>query len=67
MYLYKLTHIDICSIKHHHDNNHDLMVVLICFVVIADSLDGSRDKGTASDEKCMSSVHDDHCKSFVIL
>ena len=23
------------------DNNHDLMVVLVCFVVIPDSLDGS--------------------------
>ena len=67
MYLYKLTHVEICMIIYNHDNNHDLMVVLICFVVIADSLDGSRDKGTASDENCMSSVHDDHGKSFVIF
>ena len=43
------------------------MAVLICFVVIADSLDGSKDKGTASVENCMSSVHDDCGKSFVIF
>ena len=67
MYLYKLTHIDICIIKHNHDNNHDLMVVLICFVVIADSLDSRNDKGTASDENSMPCVNDDHGKSFVIF
>ena len=54
-------------IIHNHDNNHDSMAVLICFVVIADSLDGSRDKGTASDANTMSCVNDDHGKSFVIF
>ena len=67
MYLYKLTHIDICIIKHHYDNNHDLMVVLICFVNIADSLDSRKDNGTASDENSMPCVNDDHGKSFVIF
>ena len=67
MYLYKLTHIEICMIIHNYDNNHDLMVVLICFVVIADSLDSRRDKGTASDENSISCVNDDCGKSFVIF
>ena len=67
MYLYKMTHVEICMIIHNHDNNHDLMVVLICFVVTADSLDGSRDKGTSSDENSMSCVNDDRGKSFVIF
>ena len=43
------------------------MVVLICFVVIDDSLYGSKDKDTEGDENCMSSIHDDPGKSFVIL
>ena len=43
------------------------MVLLICFVVIDDSLYDSRDKDTEGDENCMSSVHDDPGKSFVIL
>ena len=43
------------------------MVVLICFVVIDDSLYSSKDKDVESDENCMSSVHDDPGKSCVIL
>ena len=62
-----MTHVDICIIIHNHENNHDLMVVLICFVVIPDSLDGSRHKDTASDEKSMLCVHDDCGKLFVIF
>ena len=66
MYLYKLTHVEICMMIYNHDNNHDSMVVLICFVVIPDSLDGSKEKDTSSDENSMSCVHD--CgKLFVIF
>ena len=43
------------------------MLVLICFVVIDDSLYSSKDKDTEGDENCMSYLHDDPCKSFVIL
>ena len=43
------------------------MVVLICFVVIDDSLYSKRDKDTEVDENCVSSIHDDPGKSFVIL
>ena len=66
MYLYNLTHLDICIIKYHHGNNHDLMVVFICFVVIADSLDSRKDNCTGSDENSMPCVNDDCGKSFVI-
>ena len=54
-------------IIYNHDNNHDLMVVLICFVVIPDSLFGSRHQGIASDENSMSCIHDDCVKLFVIF
>ena len=43
------------------------MVLLICFVVIDDSLYDSRDKDTEGDENHMLSVHNDPGKSFVIL
>ena len=62
MYLYKLTHIEICMTIHNHDNNHDLMVVLICL-----ALDSRRDNGAASDENSNSCVNDDCGKSFVIF
>ena len=67
MYLYKLTHLDICIIKYHHDNNHDLMVVLICFIVIADALDRRTDNSMGNDENSMPCVNDDCGKSFVIF
>ena len=67
MNFYKLTHIEICIIIHNLDNNHDFMVVLLCFVVIADSVDSRKDNGTASDEHSMLHVNDDHGKSFVIF
>ena len=67
MNLYKLAHIEICMIIQNHDNNHDLMVVLICFIVIADSLDTRNNNGTASDENGMPCVNDDCGKSFVIF
>ena len=43
------------------------MVALICFVVIADSVDSRKDNGTTSDENSMLCVNDDHGKSFVIF
>ena len=59
MYWYKLTHIEICMIIYHCDKNYDLMVVLICFVVIPDSLEGSTHEGIASHENSISCVDDD--------
>ena len=67
MMMNKLTHIEICIIIQNHDNNHDLMVVLICFIVIAHSLDSRKDNGTANDEHSMLCVNDDHGKSFAIF
>ena len=43
------------------------MLVLICFVVIPDSLDGSTHTGIGSDKNSMSCVHDDCGKLFVIF
>ena len=40
------------------------MVVLICFVVIPNSLDGSMHTGIASDQNSISCVHDDCGKLF---
>ena len=54
-------------IIYNHDTNHNLMVVMICFVVIPDSLDGSTHTGIGSDQNSMSCVHDDHGKLFVIF
>ena len=54
-------------IIYNHDNNHDLIVVLICFVVIPDSPDGNRHTGIASYQNSMSCVNDDCGKLFVIF
>ena len=54
-------------VMYNHENNNDQMVLLICFVVIDDSLYNSRNKDTEGDENHMSCVHDDPGKSFVIL
>ena len=40
------------------------MVVLICFVVIPDSLEGSAYEGIVGDENALSYVHDDCGKSL---
>ena len=42
------------------------MVVLICFVVIPDSLEGSTHEGIAGHENAMSCVDDDSGRSSVI-
>ena len=67
MYCYKLTHVENCIITYHHDKNHDLMVVLMCFVVIPDTLEGSTHEGIAGHDNAMSYVDDDCGKSFVIF
>ena len=43
------------------------MVLLMCFVVIDDSLHNTRDKDTEGEGDHMLSVHDGPGKSFVIL
>ena len=62
-----MTHVEFCMIIYHHDKNHNLMVVLTCFVEIPDSLEGSTYEGIVGDENAMSCVHDDCGKSFVIF
>ena len=50
-----------------HNTNHNLIVVLIWFVVIPDSLEGSAHGDIVGDDNTMSCVHDDCGKSFVIF
>ena len=47
--------------------NHNLVVVLIWFVVIPDSLEGSAHGDIVGDDNTMSCVHDDCGKSCVIF
>ena len=54
-------------IIYHHNKNHDLIIVLICFVVIPDSLKGSTHEGIAGHKNAMSCVDDQCGKSFIIF
>ena len=62
-----MTHVEFCMIIYHHDKNHNLIVVLIWFVVIPDSLEDSTHGDIVGHENAMSCVHDDCGKSFVIF
>ena len=50
-----------------HNTNHNLIVVLIWFLVIPDSLEGSAHGDIVCDDNTTSCVHDDCGKSVVIF